>query len=122
MVYTNTPAKIIGDAPMNILSDDVHQLYEDTCADYVGHIVAGVEVAQFDGTESHLLYHQRDGAPIRVGFGNGERHALALLVNTYDNKVSGLAALCDKRSLYFEKIDLFRELLLADNFIHNVMT
>lgn len=32
MVYTNTPAKIIGDAPMNILSDDVHQLYEDTCA------------------------------------------------------------------------------------------
>lgn len=32
MVYTNTPSKIIGDAPVNILSDDVKQLFDNSCA------------------------------------------------------------------------------------------
>lgn len=32
MIYSNSPAKVIGDAPMNIMSDDVHQLSETTCA------------------------------------------------------------------------------------------
>lgn len=32
MIYTKTPNKIIGDAPKNLFSDDVAQLYPDTCA------------------------------------------------------------------------------------------
>ena len=87
---------------------------------HVGHIVALVEVAKLGGTQSHLLYYKRDGALAGVGFGYGERHTLAKLVNAHYHKVAGLAALGNQRSLYFEQKYLLGELLLADNLIHNV--
>ena len=64
--------------------------------------------------------NQRDGTLFNVGTSNGQWHTLTFLVNAYDNKVASLAALGNQWSLNLEKENLFRELLLSYNFIHNL--
>ena len=85
---------------------------------HVSYVVALVEGTELLGREAHLLYYQCDGSALNVGSTDGQRHALALLVNAHDDKVAGLAALGNQRGLYLERENLLGELFLLYYLIH----
>ena len=87
---------------------------------HVGNHVALVKAAQLGRRQSNGLHDKSDGAAGNVSLGNGERHALAKLVDAHDDKVASLAALGDEGCLHFQKEDFFGELLFANDFVHNV--
>ena len=60
--------------------------------DDVGQLVADLHVAEARGANANLLHHQRDGAALDVGSGDGQGNALALGMRADDDEMSGLAA------------------------------
>ncbi len=83
--------------------------------------IAHGKVAQLAARNAHALGHQHDGALLAVGFGNGERYAFAMLVDTYYHKVAGLAAPGYQRSFDLEHEHVFGKLLLGYDFIHTLI-
>ena len=84
----------------------------------VGHVVAFVQHAELLRRETHLLDNESDGSFLNIGTGNGQRHALAFLVDAHNDKITGLAALGNQRSLDLEKENLLRKLFFPYNSIH----
>ena len=74
---------------------------------HVVNLIALVQGAKLGRGESYLLYHQRDGAFLDVGIGDGQRHALAVVIYTDDDEVASLAALGDEWSFHIETEYLF---------------
>ena len=77
---------------------------------HVGHVIALVEVAEFDTGETHLLNHQCDGASLNVGGSDGQRHTFALLSHAHNHEVAGFATLGNEGSLNLKEEHLLREL------------
>ena len=74
---------------------------------HVVNLIALVQGAKLGRGESYLLYHQRDGTFLDVGIGDGQRHALAVVIYTDDDEVASLAALGDEWSFHIETEYLF---------------
>ena len=74
---------------------------------HVVNLIALVQGAELGRRKSYLLYHQGDGAFLDVGIGDGQRHALAVVIYTDDDEVASLAALGDEWSFHIETEYLF---------------
>ena len=88
---------------------------------HVSHIVTDIQFAKFRRAQSYFLYDQRDGAALRVGSSDGQRHTLTFLTYTYDDKIARLATLRNERCLDLKKEHLFRELFFPDDSVHNLI-
>ena len=84
-------------------------------------IVALVQSAQRLGGEAHLLENNADGALFPVVAGNGQRHALALLVNPEDDELPGLCLFGNKGGLDLHQGDGIIQLFLTHDFVHNLI-
>ena len=85
---------------------------------HIGNHIAHLQVAEFYRRETHLLHHDGNRAACGVSVGNGQRHAFTFASHSYDNKIAGLAALGNQRSLNLKKKNFFRKLLFSYNFVH----
>ena len=74
---------------------------------HVVNLIALVQSAELGRGETYLLYHQRDGAFLDVGIGDGQRHTFAVVIYTDDDEVASLAALGDEWSFHIETEYLF---------------
>ena len=85
-----------------------------------GNIVTDFELGKFGGGLANRLENQGDRAFSRVGIGDGERHAFAvILVRLEDDKLAGLTLLGDQRGLDAEHVDRGRHLFFKENFCHS---
>ena len=84
----------------------------------VQQVFACFHCAEHLGGTTYHLNDQGDGAFFSVIICNGQRNALALLVDAEDDELSGENLFSDKRSLYLNKDDCFVQQLFVYDFIH----
>ena len=87
----------------------------------VADVVALVQGAQRVGGEADLLEDDGDGALLPVTAGDGQGHALALLVNAEDDELACLCLAGNEGGLDVHHGDGGIQFLFANDFVHNAI-
>ena len=73
----------------------------------VRNVIAGFEGAEFLRGKSHVLHHERDGAALLVGLGNGKRYAFAGFAYAHNDKMPGASRTGNKGCFNFKAEHFF---------------
>ena len=73
--------------------------------------VPRLEVGELAGSRAYGVEDDRDAAAVAVSVGDGQRYALAALVDHDDGELSRLCLSCDAGSGYVEPVDARRQVM-----------
>ena len=109
-------------ADQHHVADLLDVLRQPERPDEVGEFVAlGEIVAHLAGGLAQRLHHDRDGAALAVEVGDGERNALAGLVQPQHDEMAGLRGLRDVRRIDFPQEGLLGELFASNDADHRAL-
>ena len=113
----------VGDGEAHAAADDGHGVALDLggLAQRAGDVADEVALVELGEALRGLAHHHEDEldpALLRIPVGEGERHALARLVDAHHEELAGVSLLGHPRGVDAELEDLLRELRLLQDFKH----